>query len=201
MLRYSSSSIPQTEQGFTIIELLIALAMSGIILGAVCSFLIVQRQTHAAQEQITQMVQRARAAMDLMGYELQMAGYNPRRVAFEAISYHASQLQLRADLNGNGTTTEAEETITYSYDATNRRLLRDAGAGAEPLTDHIQAFTWEYLDASGTPTTTVGEYPSNPPRHHDQNRQAGSPVPVERRLPDLHPNVRDHAAQSRLLVR
>ena len=155
MLRYASSSIPRTEQGFAIIELLIALAMSGVILGAVCSFLIVQRRVHATQDQTTQMVQRARAAMDLMGYELQMAGYNPRRVAFEAISYHASQLQLRADLNGNGTTTEAEETITYSYDATNRRLLRDAGAGAEPLTDHIQAFTWEYLDASGTPTTTA----------------------------------------------
>jgi prepilin-type N-terminal cleavage/methylation domain-containing protein len=149
------SSIPRTEQGFTIIELLIGLAMTGVIFGAVCSFLIVQRRTHAAQEQTTHMVQRARAAMDLMGYELQMAGYNPRRVAFEGISYHTSQLEFRADLNGNGTTAEAEETINYTYDATQRRLLRDAGTGVEPLSDHIQAFMWEYLDANGTPTTAA----------------------------------------------
>jgi type IV pilus assembly protein PilW len=144
----------RNEQGFTLIELLIAMAMTGILLGPIWSFFIVQRQSHAAQEQMTRMVQGARAAMDMMGYEVRMAGYNPARATLMGITYSASQLQIKADFDGNGTTTGADENLIYTFDATNRRILRNTGTGDEIYAQNIQAFTFEYLDASGAPTTT-----------------------------------------------
>jgi type IV pilus assembly protein PilW len=127
--------------------------MTGIVLAAVFTFAIVQRQYLATQEQAAQMVQAARAAMDLLTHDIDMAGYNPTKAAFAGVTYHASQLQLKADVNGDGDAADAEETVIYTYDASARQLLRDSGNGPEPVADHIQAFTWEYLDANGTPTT------------------------------------------------
>ena len=145
------------EGGFTLIELLIAMAMTGIILTAIFTFAIGQRHYLTTQEQVNQMVQAARAAMDLMTHEIEIAGYNPTKAAFSGVTYHASQLQLRADVNGDGAADDADENIIYAYDASTRQIVRNTGDGNEPFADHIQAFTFEYLDASGNPTTVSAQ--------------------------------------------
>ena len=141
------------DSGFTVIELLIAMAMTGMILAAIFTFAIVQRQSFATQEQVSQMVQAARAAMVLLTHDIDSAGYNPTNAAFSGVTYDASQLQLQADLDGDGSTDDAEEHIIYTYDASTRQLLRNTGDGDEPLASHITEFTWQYLDANGNPTT------------------------------------------------
>jgi type IV pilus assembly protein PilW len=140
------------EDGFTLIELLIAMAMTGMILTAIFTFAIGQRHYLATQEQVNQMVQAARAAMDMLTHEIDIAGYNPTKAAFSGVTYDAAQLQLRADVNGDGAADDADENIIYTYDGSARRILRNTGDGNEPLADHIQAFTFEYLDANGNPT-------------------------------------------------
>jgi type IV pilus assembly protein PilW len=144
---------PDHDGGFTLIELLIAMAMTGMILAAIFTFAIVQRQYLSTQEQVNQMVQAARAAMDMLTHEIDIAGYNPTNAAFSGVTYHASQLQLQADVNGDGAADDADENIIYAYDASTRQIVRNTGDGNEPFADHIQAFTFEYLDASGNPTT------------------------------------------------
>lgn len=145
----------QHHEGFTLIELLIAMAMSGVILAAIFTFAIVQRQYLATQEQMNQMVQTARAAMDLLAHDLAIAGYNPTKAAFAGVTYDAAQLRLQADLNGDGATDAQDETITYTYNAETRHMLRDAGSGNEPVASHVQAFTWAYLDANGNATAVA----------------------------------------------
>jgi type IV pilus assembly protein PilW len=125
-----------------------------MILAAIFTFAIVQRQYLSTQEQVNQMVQAARAAMDMLTHEIDIAGYNPTNAAFSGVTYHASQLQLKADVNGDGDADDADEHIIYTYDASTRQILRNPGGGNEPLADNIQTFTWEYLDANGTATTT-----------------------------------------------
>jgi prepilin-type N-terminal cleavage/methylation domain-containing protein len=63
------------QHGFTLTELLITMAISGVIMGAIVSTFIVQRRSYAMQEQITEMVQNVRTAMDMMVREVRMAGY------------------------------------------------------------------------------------------------------------------------------
>lgn len=70
------------EAGFTLVELLIATAISGVMLGAMISFFLVQRQYLGAQEQVTEMLQNARAAMDAMVDDIRLAGYAAPRSQF-----------------------------------------------------------------------------------------------------------------------
>src|SRR2546428_10348312 len=143
------------EDGFTLIESLIAIAISGIVIGSLFSFIIVQRKYFTLQEQMTEMVQGARAAMDMMSNDIMVAGYNPTGATFSGISYNASRLEIKADSygNGNGVTTDQNEDIIYSYDATNKRIVRNTGSGNQPFAENVQAFTFDYLDALGNPTT------------------------------------------------
>ena len=148
------------ERGFTIVELLIALTIGLIVLAALVSVFIQQRKTYDVQVQITEMIQSARAAMDMMSREIRMAAYDPTGAGFDGIIYNATQLQIQADLNGDGNTSSgANEIITYSYDGTNLKIDRTPGLAGTPETfaENIQSFTFDYLDSTGASTTTSAD--------------------------------------------
>jgi prepilin-type N-terminal cleavage/methylation domain-containing protein len=63
------------EDGFTLTELLVTMAITGMIMGAIVSTFITQRQSYHRQEQVVAMIQNVRAAMDMMVREVRMAGY------------------------------------------------------------------------------------------------------------------------------
>ncbi|MBW2568666.1 MAG: prepilin-type N-terminal cleavage/methylation domain-containing protein, partial [Deltaproteobacteria bacterium] len=65
------------ESGFTLVELLISMTIGLIILTALSSTFLMQRKIYDVQEQMVEMVQTARAAMDMMTREIRMAGYDP----------------------------------------------------------------------------------------------------------------------------
>ena len=145
-----------TKDGFTIIELLIAIAIMGIIIGALFSFSIAQRKYFSLQAQISEMTQNTRAALDMIAGEVAMAGYSPSGTASSRIPYNLSQLQIYADVDGNGVETDPNENITYTYDASNKRILRSTpGGGNQPFSENVQSFIFEYLDAQGNPTTAT----------------------------------------------
>jgi type IV pilus assembly protein PilW len=143
------------DAGFTIIELLISMAIIGIMIGSLFSFSIAQRKYFSLQEQISGMTQNTRAAMDMIMGELAMAGYSPSGAAFSGIPYSTSQLQIYADLNGDGTVTDPNENIVYTHDASSKRILRDTGGGNQPLAENIQGFIFQYLDDQGNSTSVT----------------------------------------------
>ncbi|NVL90370.1 MAG: prepilin-type N-terminal cleavage/methylation domain-containing protein [Desulfobacterales bacterium] len=150
-------SLKNRERGFTLIELLIAMAISGIVLSAIVSTFIIQRKSYDVQEQITEMVQSARAAMDMMTREIRMAGYDPTGAGFDGIPYNDSQLQIFTDLNDDGTPDDSNENITYTYDGTNLQIDRNTGGGGQPFAENIQSFIFAYLDSAGSATTTTAD--------------------------------------------
>lgn len=62
------------EEGFTIIELMVALVIAAIVTAAVYAIFITQQKTYAIQSGVTDMQQNARAAVMLMVRDLRMAG-------------------------------------------------------------------------------------------------------------------------------
>ncbi|MBW2558494.1 MAG: prepilin-type N-terminal cleavage/methylation domain-containing protein [Deltaproteobacteria bacterium] len=145
---------PESDRGFTLIELLIAMAVGLVLLGAMYGVFTMHNKTFGTQEQIAEMQQNARAAMDMMTREIRMAGYNPAGIAFDGITYSASQLQVKADLDGNGTIA-GQENIIYKYDSANYQVTRNIGSGDQPLIENVQTFTFDYLDSAGNSTTTT----------------------------------------------
>ena len=149
--------------GFTLVELLVSLAVSLVVLTSVSSAFISQRKTYDAQEQMTEMIQGTRAVMEIITREVKLAGFNPTRsTALVGIPYSTTQLEIRADLDGDGTASasDANEVIIYSHDSSNLEIDRNSGqawAYARILTENIQSFTFDYLDVDGNATTTAAD--------------------------------------------
>ena len=154
-------SLKNNEHGFTLIEVVIGLAICLILMGVAVSIFNVQRESYSLQEQVTEMQQNVRASMDMMVREIRMSGYDPSDSGFAGIGTNTSTLlQILADIDGNGTTTGSNEDITYRYydanDATYpREIQRDTGTGFQPLAENIEACNFLYYNSSGVATATA----------------------------------------------
>jgi type IV pilus assembly protein PilW len=145
------------SRGLTLIELMIALTIGMIILGALTSTFILQRKAYSTQEQIIEMTQVARAAMDMIVREVRMAGYfnpaNPMqrdssaKPLFVGIPNTNDRLEILADLTGDGDTDDQNEKIIYTFDSAKNMIRRNTGGGAQPFAENIQAFSFIYFDA------------------------------------------------------
>lgn len=149
--------------GFTLMELLVSMSIGMVVLAALAKTFTVQSRQNTAEEQVAQMQGNARAALDLMVREIQMAKYNPAGTAFSTaygVTYSASQLEVKADMDGNGTISTSSgsvEDIIYARDAANNYITRKLGSGtAEIVADNITAFTFAYYDANGSAVTSSG---------------------------------------------
>ena len=151
----------KNENGFTLVELLVAMVLSLVVLASVSSAFISQRKTYDAQEQVNEMIQKTRAVMEIITREIKLAGFDPTGNAFNdtsgpyAIPYSATQLQIQADLDGDGTanTSDSNEIILYSFDSDNLQIQRNTGqawAYARVLAENIQNFTFTYWASNGT---------------------------------------------------
>ncbi|WP_447970278.1 PilW family protein [Nitrospira sp. M1] len=148
------------DQGFTLIEVVITLALSVVTVGTIYTVYSSQVRAQVARDDTLDMQQHARAAMDVVVRELKMAGYDPRHVNqdtnpvndFDGIVYHPTQLHIKADLNGNGSPTDSHEFIRYSHDQETLTLRRDTGGGRQPLAEHIESFSIQYFNRNGVPT-------------------------------------------------
>ena len=63
------------ERGFTLVELLIAMALALVIIASLSRAFVIQQKTFNTQEQMAEMTQNSRAAIDIMTREIRMAGY------------------------------------------------------------------------------------------------------------------------------
>ncbi|MBN1662469.1 MAG: prepilin-type N-terminal cleavage/methylation domain-containing protein [Deltaproteobacteria bacterium] len=71
---------PETvDAGFTLVELMIAMVVGFIVLGAVYSVFTYQNKQLSYQQQMSETQQNARMAMEMMTNEIRMAGYNPMK--------------------------------------------------------------------------------------------------------------------------
>ncbi len=75
-----ATGFPGRAAGFSLIELLIAMAIGLVVLGAMYSVFTIQNKTFGSQEQYVEMQQNVRAAMDMISREIRMAGYDPAGV-------------------------------------------------------------------------------------------------------------------------
>ena len=144
-------------EGFTLVELMVSMGIGMVILAAVTTTFMSQTRIYNAQEQINEMQQNARGALDILSRELKMAGYKPNGGGFNGVTYSTTQLRVQADLNSDGaisTSSTANEQSTYAFENANEQITRAVGSGsAQILAEHISAFTFNYLDSAGAATT------------------------------------------------
>jgi type IV pilus assembly protein PilW len=145
------------NSGVTLTELLIALALTGIVAGAIYNIFISQGKAYTIQSEVAEMQQNLRAGIFMMEREIRMVGYDPTRAADAQILTAApGQLEFTADLNGDGDTDDPNEHMIYTLydtdaDGTSDALGRNdvnSGAGTQLLAENIDQLNYVYLDES-----------------------------------------------------
>jgi prepilin-type N-terminal cleavage/methylation domain-containing protein len=142
-------SLNLNRSGFTLLEMLISLSIALIILTALSAAFLLQHKTYAVQGEVTVMVQSARNALERISRELKTAAYDPSCAGIGCIPYDDAQLEIRADIDGDGELSGNNEKIIYTLNASEYYIDRDTGDGAEPFFKNIQRFKVEYLDKNG----------------------------------------------------
>lgn len=79
------SKVVFSDRGFTLIELLVAMAIAGVVMGAIIFTFKSQQDSFAVQENVVQMHQNLRGAMHFMSRDIQMAGFY---TSFDINSYN-----------------------------------------------------------------------------------------------------------------
>ncbi len=138
------------KKGFTLIEIMIAMLVGGLVTGAIYSSFISQQQNALIQDQIVEIQQNMRAAVDIMTREIRMAGFDDTEKTHLELTPASvlvagpAQIVISMDLNFNGMVVdpdpappdlEAGEVIAYRFcdDAAGVRLdninngIADAG--------------------------------------------------------------------------
>jgi len=148
-------------RGFTLIEILVAMVVSGLVLSGIYSTYQSQQRSYILQEQIAEMQQNLRASMYLMARELRMAGFNPSGASGVGIvdgAWTSTSIQFTKDDNGDGDVTDSGENLTYLlYPPGGIRLGRKNPTAAQPVADNIQVLYFEYLNQNNTPAATVAD--------------------------------------------
>ena len=150
------------EKGFTLVELLVAVFVAGIVMGGVYSSYYSQQKAYTAHEQLAEMQQNLRSAMYFMAREIRMAGCNPLGTAdtagFQAVG--ANSVTFSMDFRGqsaisahNGITTDDNESIVYSLsdwngDGINDLMRNTPPTGNAAVAENIDALNFVYLDAN-----------------------------------------------------
>lgn len=147
------------DRGFTLIELLVALAVCIIIIGAIYAAVTMGQRSSSAMLQKVVTHQDARAALELMATDLQMASFNPMRTtgnwlvpgtcsaasvnqAYRGIQEAtATSITVEMDINQNCSinnniacmqgSSNSNEVIRYAYlpGATDQRITRETNCG------------------------------------------------------------------------
>jgi len=142
----------RTNQGFSLVELLVAMVMGLAILGAVLSIFVNQNRTHAIQQEVAYAQQNVRAAMGLMVWDIRNAGHNPDNGDFRAIEEATStSIRVKADYSNpaDGDAGDAEEDITYTVNASDQLTRDDAVLGPEAIVDFVDNLQFSYGFADG----------------------------------------------------
>lgn len=137
-------TVNPNENGFSLVELLVALAIFGLVIGSIYSSFGSQNKIYHAQEKIVAIQQNLRAAMYIMERDIRMAGYNPemRTSAIYGITVCGPNTITFTQDDGSGT----GGIITTTFTLNGTTLQRNGGI----LAQNIEAFGLAYAyDADG----------------------------------------------------
>lgn len=161
MKRRLSAQWRRDRRGMTLVELMIALVIFGIVIGVVFSFLSGTRTSYTETRQRVQYQQSVRAVLSLLTREIRSAGCDPTQAGFDPFAVaDVVQMRCQADLNGDADVVDAEpdESVTYTFNAGTGELTRTTALGAFVLLRDLQNWAFTYFDGDGN---VLGAVPLN----------------------------------------
>jgi prepilin-type N-terminal cleavage/methylation domain-containing protein len=150
------------QNGFSLIELMIALTISSFVSGGIYRILRSQVQSESSQRSASANTRATQMARALLTNDLAGAGFDPRQTDLGRspitpfIAAGNDRFTVQGDFNlsgrvGDQTAGENPETIGYLFDAASSLVTRNGS----PFLEKVSAFSVTYYDAPGASTTSV----------------------------------------------
>ncbi len=157
----------QRQAGFSLLELMIGMAIFAILLVGVCTLYSQSLAAYNRGENRIELQQSTRFAADLMLREIRLAGYDPSdsltvlpTTAVETAG--AATITFVADVDGD----DVSDRVRYRLVGT--QILRDdaawngvddfdAQSGASEMADGVTTLAFTYFDANNNVTTTLAD--------------------------------------------
>jgi type IV pilus assembly protein PilW len=143
------------RKGVTLIELLVALVICGMVAAGIYQVFIAQSKAYTVQEQVTEVQQSVRSAMEILLRDLRMAGYDNDNI-LSTITINSPI----ANLSDNAITVNYEyydktlaqyqkHTVAYWRDGGSSSLIRqltvdNGGRPQETLLDNVENLNFRY---------------------------------------------------------
>jgi len=137
------------NKGLSLIEMLVALGISSVIVGGSYGLFVSQSKTYSMQEQVVEVQQNIRVAMNIMFRDLQMVGYDDDRtlsvMPLNPIVLSQGSATIQYEKDGgvyqvrywvNGTTLQRDD-------------LFNSVANSEVLLEHVDALTFIPTPSAG----------------------------------------------------
>ena len=170
------------EQGFTLVEIMVAMAISGIVMSGIYTVYYSQQKSYMAQEQVVAMQQNLRAAMFYMEREIRRAGCDPTQdanagiqdIGWDADENRYTSIRFTLDIhdgvdndgdgsvdesdeegNVDGDTDDTNEDITYSLADNDGDGDSDLERNGDLIAENIDVLDFVYLDDDSPPKVTA----------------------------------------------
>jgi type IV pilus assembly protein PilW len=109
------TSNTNSQKGFSLVELMVAMAVSSILMAGIYTFYQSQLRSNVTQQALLDMQQDARVGMYMMTREIRMAGCDPQNSTGTAIRIaNVGQIAFDSDQDGNGSIDAASERFYYT---------------------------------------------------------------------------------------
>ncbi len=153
-------AIKFTCSGFTLVEVLVAMAIGAVVMTSVMTSFYSQHKTYQVQDELLSMQQNLRSAMDLMSRDIRMAGFDPSGSAGAGIvDASDDEIEFTMDLDENdsvdGTNgSDNDEWVLYTLDTDDSigRQTKSSGSwGAlQPVAENFDGLEFYYILENGT---------------------------------------------------
>jgi type IV pilus assembly protein PilW len=150
-------------KGITLIELLVALVIGGIIIAGIYRVFIAQGKAYVVQDQVAETQQNIRSAMEIILRDLRIAGFDGDNTPLTtSITPGANTITIFYERNG------AIRQTTYSVDGSSRLMRNQAPPeippselGGDPILNNVRVLNFTYgIDTDILPDGMVNSWVS-----------------------------------------
>jgi type IV pilus assembly protein PilW len=146
----------KNTSGFTLVELLVSMALFGVIVSLIINAKIEQQGQSITQQQAAEMQQNIRAALYIMTRDIRMVGYDPEGTNGAGIVKNPAPTS-----SADPPESPTEDTLTFSmvaddgtlktitYSLIGNEIKKDEGGGMQILAENITNLNFAYLDGNG----------------------------------------------------
>ncbi len=136
--------------GFTLIELVLSMAIMLIVIAAIISLFTSLNRMYTTQGVAADVQQVTRTGIDIMTRNIRMAGFNPLNInPVGIVQAETSSIRFEYDTNGSGTiSNNGDEDVAYLLNEENNQLVQQKNGDGprQPLVDNVIALAFRYFD-------------------------------------------------------